>query len=152
MRKLLVAIGALAVLLVAPASSTLYTAGNGGSPGVDIPGANRPTPPNVGANFGSSGTFANYTLYATVPKPVAPVVRYAVRIQNLSTCPALVLQDDGTASAGSAPSNASFWVLNPAQSAGTAGTIYASPTDKGRDQVYVPSSCASTALITVHYD
>ncbi len=152
MRKLLVALGALAVLLVAPARSTLYTAGNGGSPGVDIPGANRPTPPNVGANFGSSGTFANYTLYATVPKPVAPVVRYAVRIQNLSTCPVLVLQDDGVVPTGAAPQNASYWVLNPAQASGTAGSIYASQTDKGRDQVYVPASCASTALVTVHFD
>lgn len=119
---------------------------NSGSTGIDA-SANKPLLPNVGANFGATGPFANFALIGTIPAgPKTP------RVQNLSTCSVLVVQDDGTAASGAQPVNASIWVLNPAPASGMGGSGYSSPTDKGRDQVYTAPACASTNLITIHTD
>ena len=138
----------LFLLLVFGAQEALAQVNNNGSgyTGVDY-SANKIALPNVGANFGASGPYTNYVLIGTIPAGAK-----VPRIQNLSICPVIVLQDNGTAAIGAQPVNASLWVLNPAPAPGMGGSGYSSPTDKGRDQVYTDPTCASSSLITIHKD
>jgi len=56
------------------------SAASTGSTGLDY-SANKPTTPNVGANFGTTGVYANYVLIATVP---ANPSRFSIDVENTS--------------------------------------------------------------------
>ena len=125
--------------------------GGGGSGGTvsvsSLPGSTghdystgAPTLPNVGANFGASGVYASYYLTAVV----AAGSRNNVDIENVSGAQIVVVRDDGTAAAGSAPANASVFALAGGLSAGAQGGSWSSSTFKGRLQIYSPLTTAIT--------
>jgi hypothetical protein len=116
-----------------------------GTTGLDY-SANKPTLPNIGANFAASGTYASYVLIATVP---ASPSRNNVDIENISGAQIAVVRDDGTAASGAAPNNASVFSLGGGASAGAQGGAWSSQTFKGRLQIYAPSS---TAIVSVMVD
>jgi hypothetical protein len=107
---------------------------------------NQPALPNIGTAFGSSGPYANYALIATVP---ASPTRNNVDIENISGAQIAVVRDDGTASSGAAPANASVFALGGGSAAGAQGGAWSSQTFKGRLQIYAPSS---TAIVSVMVD
>lgn len=114
-----------------------------GSTGTDYSG-NKPAIPAVGANFGSSGTYANYVLIATVP---ANSSRFAIEVENTSGVQIAVVRDDGTAASGAAPANASVFALTGGSAIGAQGGSWTSQTFRGRVQVYAPSSTAQVAVM-----
>ena len=116
-----------------------------GTTGLDY-SANKPTLPNIGANFAASGTYASYVLIATVP---ASPSRNNVDIENISGAQIAVVRDDGTAASGAAPNNASVFALGGGSAAGAQGGAWSSQTFKGRLQIYAPSS---TAIVSVMVD
>lgn len=113
-----------------------------GSKGTDF-SANKPTIPNVGAAFGASGPYANYVLVATVPAGN----RNNVDIENISGAQIAVVRDDGTATNGAAPANASVFALGGGASAGAQGGAWSSQTFKGRLQIYAPSAAAVVSVM-----
>ena len=112
---------------------------NAGSTGRDY-SAGTPTLPAIGANFGTSGPYANYYLTATI----AAGARFNVDVENVSGSQIAVLRDDGTAAAGAAPANASVFALGGGSGVGSQGGSYTSSTFKGRLQVYSPITTAIT--------
>ncbi len=112
-----------------------------GTTGVDY-SANKPTLPNVGANFGSTGVYANYVLIATVP---ASSTRNEIEVENISGAQIVVVLDDGTATAGSQPNNATIKAYAGGATAGAQGGAWSSQAFKGRVQIYAPSAAASVA-------
>lgn len=114
----------------------------GGSVGSDA-SANKPALPNIGANFSNAGPYANYVLIATV----AAATRNNVEIDNLSGSQIAVIRDDGTASGGSAPVNASVFALSPGSSPGAQGGSWSSRTFWGRLQIYALSSTAQVNVM-----
>ena len=142
---------ALALVLISGAQAQTYKDSSGtivrgvasaGSKGVDI-SANQPILPNVGANFGASGPYLNYVLIAAVP---ANPARFSVDVENNSGAQIAILLDDGTAASGSAPANASVFALSGGSGAGSQGGSWVSQVEKGRLQVYAPSSSAQVAI------
>ncbi len=116
-----------------------------GTTGTDF-SANKPTLPNIGANFAASGPYASYFLVATA---AASATRNNIDIENISGAQIAIVRDDGTASGGAAPANASVFALGGGASAGAQGGSWSSTTFKGRIQVYAP---ASSAIVTVMVD
>jgi hypothetical protein len=130
--------------LPAFASTPTFNLGNTlGSTGSDA-SANKPTLPNVGANFGGSGPYANYVLITTL---AASPTRNNVDIENNSGAQIAIIRDDGTAVGGAAPVNASVFALAGGASAGSQGGAWSSMTFKGRIQVYALSSGAQVAVL-----
>lgn len=117
------------------------SSGSPGSTGVDY-SANAPAIPAVGASFAASGPYASYVLIKTIP---ALSTRANVDVENTSGAQILVIRDDGTAAAGSAPANASLIPLSTTGSAGQQGGSWASTTFRGRLQIYAPASTAQVA-------
>ena len=113
------------------------------STGIDY-SANKPAVPAVGANFGSSGPYANYVLIATAP---ASASRVSIDVDNISGAQIVVLRDDGTAASGAAPNNASVFALSGGSAAGAQGGSWNSRTFTGRVQVYAPTSAAQVAMM-----
>jgi len=107
-----------------------------GSTGHDY-SANKPTLPNIGSNFAASGPYASYFLIATVP---VTSNRVQVTVVNNAQTQIAVMRDDGTATNGNAPANASVFTLASGQ--------WASPYFKGRVQVFAASSGAQVACFT----
>lgn len=156
----LAARGATPTLLVAPiaawgvgpggtvtlgaGSATIGAVASAGSTGTDY-SANKPALPNVGANFGATGVYANYVLIATVP---ASSTRNEVEVLNASGDQIAVLLDDGTAAAGAAPVNASLFPLAGGSAAGAQGGSWSSTAFKGRLQVFAASVGAQVAIST----
>jgi hypothetical protein len=105
--------------------------------------ANEPVYPNVGSNFNSSAPFANYIHLNTVPRNLA---RSNITVQNLSGAQVVVLLDDGTASVGALPVNATAIVLTYGSGSGSPGQIWSSTTFKGRLQCYAASSSAFVSV------
>ena len=97
---------------------------------------NQPTLPNVGANFGGSGPYANYTLIETVTINSSCV---NIEIQNQSTDLIVLVLDDGRAAAAAAPTGVSVKALAAAAVAGGQGGEWDSQTNKRRIQIYGPS-------------
>ena len=120
-----------------------YVSSSGGSKGMDY-SANKPALPNVGANFGSTGPYANYVLITTVP---ATSIRYLVDIENDSGYQIAIVRDDGTAATGSQPMNASVFSLGPGSGVGAQGGSWTSTTFYGRLQIYAPSSSAQVSVM-----
>jgi len=106
-----------------------------GSSGTDWSNSG-PTYPVVGANFGASGTYANYVLIKTVP---LNNYRCKVEVMNLSTTAVVIVKDDGTAAAGSALVNPTSIPLGVAASIGALGGSWNSTSFKGRLQIYAAS-------------
>ncbi|MBV8474084.1 MAG: hypothetical protein JO107_14795 [Hyphomicrobiales bacterium] len=123
--------------------------GMAGTTGADY-SANKPTLPNVSANFGASGVYANYVLIATVP---ANPSRLSIDVENTSGAQIAIVRDDGTAASGTAPNNASVFALaggsvpGGGSAVGTQGGSWSSQTFKGRVQVYAPSSSAQVVVM-----
>ena len=108
--------------------------------------ANPVTLPNIGANFGGSGPYANYVLVTTVS---ANPFRNNVDVENISGAQIAIVRDDGTATNGNPPANASVFALGGGTTAGAQGGSWSSQTFKGRLQIYAPSS---SAIVTVMVD
>jgi hypothetical protein len=129
-------------------ADVVYVAGSGssvaqaGSVGADY-SANKPTLPNVGANFAASGPYASYVLIATV---AASPSRNNIDIENTSGAQIAIVRDDGTAANAAAPVNASVFALGGGSGAGAQGGSWTSQTFKGRVQVYAASSSAQVAI------
>jgi hypothetical protein len=105
-----------------------------------------PTLPVIGANFGSTGVYANYVLLATV---AASSSRANLDVENLSGSQLVIIRDDGTAASGAAPVNASLIVLSPGPGgAGSQGGSWTSTTFKGRFQVYGPTAGLEVSIFT----
>lgn len=116
-----------------------------GSTGTDY-SANKSTItiPNVGAAFGASGPYANYVLLTTIP---ASATRANIDIENISGGQIVLVRDDGTAAAASAPNNASAFALAGGAGVGSQGGSWSSATFKGRLQIYAPSSSAIVSVM-----
>jgi hypothetical protein len=113
-----------------------------GSTGLDY-SANKPTLPNIGANFAASGPYASYVLIATV---AASPSRNNIDIENTSGAQIAIIRDDGTAANAAAPVNASVFALGGGSSVGAQGGSWTSQTFKGRVSVYAPLSTAQVAI------
>lgn len=113
-----------------------------GSFGMDY-SVNVPTLPAIGAGFGSTGPYANYVLVQTVP---ANAARISIDVENTSGAQIVVLVDDGTAASGAAPNNPSLIPLGGGVSSGAQGGSWSSLAEKGRIQVYAPSSSAFVTI------
>jgi hypothetical protein len=132
-------------LLTTPSNTSaapLYVS-TAGTTGLDY-SANKPTLPNVGANFAASGPYASYVLIATVP---ASATRNNVDIENTSGAQIAIIRDDGTAAGGAVPVNASVFALAGGSGAGAQGGAWSSQTFKGRLQIYSASSAAQVAVM-----
>jgi hypothetical protein len=112
------------------------TGGTQGSVGADH-SANAPAFPNIGANFGGSGAYANYVLLATVP---ASPTRTNVDVENSSGAQIVIVRDDGTAANAAPPVNASMFPLGGGVGVGSQGGGWSSATFKGRLQIYGPTA------------
>lgn len=121
-----------------PVSST-----STGSAGLDY-SSNKPALPNVGAAFAATGPYASYVLVATVP---ASATRNNVDVENISGAQIAVVRDDGTATTGSAPNNASVFAIGGGIAAGAQGGGWTSQTFKGRLQIYALSSSAIVSVM-----
>lgn len=113
-----------------------------GSSGQDF-SVNKPSLPNVGATFGSTGPYANYVLIATLP---ADPSRNSWIFQNQSSGQVVLVFDDGTAGSGVAPANTTVMSYSAAATSGGQGAADGDLTFKGRIQVYAPSASAQIAL------
>jgi hypothetical protein len=133
---------ALAQTRADAAGTIVQSVAQGGTLGRDF-SANAPTLPTIGANFGATGVYANYVLIATVP---ASATRFNIDVENVSGAQIVVIRDDGTASNGASPVNASVFALAPGSAAGAQGGSYASQTFKGRLQIFAPSASAQVAI------
>ena len=109
---------------------------------------NAPSLPNIGANFGGTGIYANYVLVATVPAVSVTGSRHSIEINNTSGAQIVLIRDDGTAAGGAAPVNASLIPLAGGAQAGAQGGGWNSTTFSGRVQVYAPSAGAQISIYT----
>ena len=118
-----------------------------GSPGRDY-SAGSPTPPNIGAAFGS-GVYAGYLVVAT---RAANPARANIDVENCTGGPIVVIRDDGNAASGAAPTNASVFALAGGTAPGAQGGAWSSTTFKGRLQIYAPAALTAGAFVTVMED
>ena len=134
---------------VSPANSgaaPLYVR-SAGSTGLDY-SANKPTPPNVGANFAASGPYASYVLVDTLP---ATPTRAAWHFQNASGLECVLAFDDGTAASGAAPVNASMEPIDPSpRGAAFQGGGEGDSDFKGRIQVYCSGALTGNAYVMLN--
>lgn len=151
MTKKLAAAGALALALASPTLAQTYRDGGGtivpsvayaGSAGRDA-SVNVPVLPVVGAGFGGAGPYANYVLVASVP---ANPSRLSIDVENMSGAQIAVVLDDGTAANGATPANATAFALAGGSATGAQGGSWVSLVEKGRVQIYAPSSSAFVAI------
>ena len=124
-------------------TNALGSVASTGSTGLDY-SSNKPTLPNVGSNFGTTGLYANYVLLTTVP---ANPLRNNVDIENISGAQIAIIRDDGTAASGSAPTNASVFSLAAGTASGAQGGSWSSTTFKGRLQIYAANSADVVAVM-----
>jgi hypothetical protein len=115
-----------------------------GSVGQDV-SLNRPAIPLVGSNFSNGGPYANYVLLGAVQ---ANSTRHAIDVENTSGAPIVLVIDDGVASTGFAPANASLVPLAGGGTAGSQGGSWTSYAEKGRVSVYAPSASAFVTMRT----
>jgi hypothetical protein len=130
------------VVMLANSSGGIQDTSAGGSTGSDY-SANKPTLPNVGANFAASGVYASYFLVTTVP---ANSLRSEIEVFNVSGNQVALILDDGTAASSAAPNNATIFALAGGSSNGAQGGSWISQTFKGRVQVYAPANTAFVAV------
>jgi hypothetical protein len=117
-----------------------------GSAGLDFSGSLKPVLPNVGAAFAASGPYASYVLIATVP---ASPTRNNVDIENITGAQIAIIRDDGTATNGAAPNNASIFSLGGGSGSGAQGGSWSNATFKGRLQIYAPTSTTIAPAVMV---
>jgi hypothetical protein len=119
-----------------------------GSVGVDR-SANKPTPPNVGSNFGGTGPYANYVLVETIP---VNANRNAVDCENATGAQIVIERDDGTVSSGSAPANATVFPIGGGAGTAQQGGSWSSTTFRGRIQVFAPAALSGNAFLACMED
>ena len=136
-QRVKIAVGAVGADGGDVSSANALPVAQAGSTGLDF-SANRPTLPNVGANFGSAGPYANYYLTATIPAGM----RNNGHVENNSGAQIAVVRDDGTAAGGTQPAHASVFPLAGGV-AGGQGAGYDGLTFDGRLQIY---SALTTAI------
>jgi hypothetical protein len=119
-----------------------------GSTGFDW-SVNKPAPPNIGANFGGTGPYANYVLVQTVS---ANVSRNAIDCENDTGAQIVIERDDGTAANGAAPINATIFALAGGAAAAQQGGGWSSTTFRGRIQVFAPQALTSGAYLACMED
>lgn len=117
-----------------------------GSVGLDY-SANKPSLPLLGADFGSSGPYANYVLATTIP---ANVNRASVEIQNLTGEQICVVLDDGEANTGQALVSASVFSLQAGPGPAGQGSGWSEYTFWGRVQVFVPAALTGSQYVYAH--
>ena len=105
--------------------------------------SNQPTLPNVGSNFGASGTYANYVLIITVPKDSS---RGTIDVENTSGSQIVIVLDDGKAAVGSPPTNATVFSIAGGAGVGQQGGSWVSNFNQERVQIYAPSASAQVAV------
>jgi hypothetical protein len=122
-----------------------------GSTGLDFSGAlNRVNLPSaVGATigtsvYGGSGPFAAYILVGTAP---AQPTRLNIDVENITGAEVVVVRDDGTAASGSAPTNASWFPLDPGVATNRQGGLWSSTTFKGRVQIWAASASSQPTVM-----
>lgn len=125
--------GAARVVLAGSVSGTVRT---------DV-SANKPTLPNVGAAFAASGPYASYVLIATI---ASYTLRNYIDVENNSGAQIALIIDDGLAASGAQPTNASIFAIAGGSGAGSQGGSWTSNFEKGRVQVYAPSSGAQVSI------
>jgi hypothetical protein len=113
-----------------------------GSVGVDLSSpANRAFLPSaIGATvgtsiYGGSGPFAAYVLVDN--NAPANLSRANIDVENISGAQVVVVRDDGTAAAGSAPVNASWFLLAGGGTGPSQGGAWSSTTFRGRIQLWM---------------
>jgi hypothetical protein len=119
-----------------------------GSVGVDW-SANKPALPNIGANFGAGGPYANYVLIQTI---AANPARNAVDCENPTGSQIVIERDDGTASSGSAPANATVFPIAAGAAAAQQGGSWQSTTFRGRLEVFAPAALSGNAYLACMED
>jgi hypothetical protein len=127
-------------LLSAPSQAT-YIPQISGSPGADFSSTTNHTalPSAIGATigtstYGGSGPFAAYILVASA---AANASRANIDVENISGSQVVVVRDDGTAAAGSAPVNASWFLLAGGGTGPSQGGAWSSTTFRGRIQLWM---------------
>ncbi len=144
-------VGALMALVASTAVAQTHRDSSGtvvqavatsGSTGIDA-SANKPALPNVGSAFGASGPYANYVQVKAID---ASAARINIDIENTSGAQIAVVIDDGTATVGAAPVNATVFALGGGSGVGAQGGSWASATERGRVQIYAPSASAFVAV------
>jgi hypothetical protein len=127
-------------LLSAPSQAT-YIPQISGSVGADFSSTTNHTalPSAVGATigtstYGGSGPFAAYILVASA---AANASRANIDVENISGSTVVVVRDDGTAATGSAPVNASWFLLAGGGTGPSQGGAWSSTTFRGRIQLWM---------------
>jgi hypothetical protein len=112
-----------------------------GSVGADFSSTTNHTalPSSVGttvgtSTYGGSGPFAAYVLVASA---AANASRANIDVENISGSQVVVVRDDGTAAAGSAPVNASWFLLAGGGTGPSQGGAWSSTTFRGRIQLWM---------------
>jgi hypothetical protein len=112
-----------------------------GTGGADLssPANNIALPSAVGttigtSTYGGSGPFAAYILVASA---AANASRANIDVENVSGSQVVVVRDDGTAAAGSAPVNASWFLLAGGGTGPSQGGAWSSTTFRGRIQLWM---------------
>jgi hypothetical protein len=115
----------------------------GGSVGADFSSSANHTalPAAIGATigtstYGGSGPFAAYILVASA---AANASRANIDVENISGSTVVVVRDDGTAAAASAPVNASWFLLAGGGTGPSQGGAWSSTTFRGRVQLWMAS-------------
>jgi hypothetical protein len=88
------------------------------------------------STYGGSGPFAAYVLVASA---AANASRANIDVENVSGSQVVVVRDDGTAAAGSAPVNASWFLLAGGGTGPSQGGAWSSTTFRGRVQLWMAS-------------
>lgn len=119
-----------------------------GSAGLDFSSNQASLPATVGATvgtstYGGSGPFAAYILVASAP---AAPGRASLEVDNITGASIVCVRSDGTAAAGSAPVNASWFVLGGGVSPNSQGGSWSSQTFRGRLQCWAASAAALPSL------
>ena len=99
--------------------------------------------------FGGTGSFAGYVLVGSVP---SNPTRAGLYIENISGQQVVCVRDDGTAAAGAAPANASWFLLGGGTGVPSQGGSWASTTFKGRIQIWALTDPGVTARPTIMQD
>jgi hypothetical protein len=136
-------VSALKAIWTALTTATLKTSVTNGSVGADFSASTNHTalPAVVGttigtSTYGGSGPFSAYILVGSVP---ANASRANIDIENIAGATVVVVRDDGTAAAGSAPVNASWFLLAGGGTGPSQGGSWSSTTFRGRIQLWMAS-------------
>jgi hypothetical protein len=134
-------VSALKAIWTAITTATLKTSVTNGSVGADFSSTTNHTalPSAIGATIGTStyGGSGPFTGYILVASAAANATRANIDIENISGSQVVVVRDDGTAATGSAPVNASWFLLAGGGTGPSQGGAWSSTTFRGRIQLWM---------------